>query len=76
MTQNVAKSNGATLGRRIQIARKDAGYTVRRLADTLGVDPRTVARWQSDDSDPSIETLGQIARVLGKSPAFFLEERV
>ena len=73
MTDNGTKHN--SLGGRLRVARLEAGFTIRQLADALGVDPRTVNRWQSNDADPSIERMGLIARVLDKSPAYFLDER-
>ena len=72
MTYNSTERN--TLGSRLRVARLEAGFTIRQLAIALDVDPRTVNRWQSDDADPSIERLGQIAHVLGKTPSYFLEE--
>lgn len=48
--------------------------TIAALAAALGVDPRTVAGWQSGRSRPSYERLIQIARLLNKPPSYFLEE--
>lgn len=73
MTETVAHGKPDTLGDRIQKARGEAGITVRRLAIQLDVDPRTVARWQSDEAAPSLERLRQIADALGKPPSFFLD---
>jgi HTH-type transcriptional regulator, cell division transcriptional repressor len=73
MTQNAINRNGATLGQRLRDARKERGITITRLARELDVDPRTVARWQSDEAMPSVVRLGEIARVLEKSPSYFLD---
>lgn len=73
MTQNVLDRKPQTLGERIREARRAAGLSTTKLANVLGVDPRTVARWQSDDAMPSVIRLGEIARALGKSPGYFLD---
>lgn len=63
-----------TLGSRLRQARSDAGYSIQRLARELGVDPRTVNRWQADQAVPSVVRLAEIAHVLGKTPSYFLDE--
>ncbi len=76
MTQNVSldKTLAAEIGGRIRASRKEAGVTVRKIASELGVDPRTVARWQTGESPVSFENLGRIAELVGKRPSYFLEE--
>jgi len=74
MTQSVTSHKAATLGQRIRQARKEARLSTTKLAIALDVDPRTVARWQSDEAMPSVLRLGEIARVLGKTPSYFLDE--
>lgn len=64
----------SSLGARLRIARKESGFTLARLARELDVDPRTVAGWQSGRSAPTVERLLEIARLLGKSPSFFLDD--
>ncbi len=76
MTQDVVERNPSTLGSRLRAARKEANLSITKLARELDVDPRTVARWQSDEALPSVLRLGEIARVLGKSPSYFLDEEV
>ena len=71
MTETTATSS---LGPRLKAAREDADYTIARLARELGVDPRTVAGWQSGRSMPTVERLLEIAELLGKSPSYFLEQ--
>jgi Zn-dependent peptidase ImmA (M78 family)/DNA-binding XRE family transcriptional regulator len=56
---------------RLALARMRRGLTVAALARSLGVTPRTVTRWESGDSQPSDETAGQLARVLGFPVSFF-----
>lgn len=64
----------SSLGQRLKVARKEAGFTIASLARELAVDPRTVAGWQSGRSTPSVERLLEIAAVLDKSPSYFLEQ--
>ncbi|WP_134662631.1 MULTISPECIES: helix-turn-helix transcriptional regulator [unclassified Amycolatopsis] len=46
-------------------ARKAAGYTQETFAYALGVDPRTVKRWESGVWAPAPGRRGEIARLLG-----------
>ena len=70
MTESATVSS---LGARLRVARRDAGFTIARLARELGVDPRTVAGWQSGRSAPSVTRLIEIARLLKKPPSYFLD---
>ena len=74
MTQTDAQSKPLSLGQRLQAARRARGISITKLAYKLDVDPRTVARWQADETMPSIVRLGEIARVLEKPPSYFLDE--
>lgn len=76
MTEDDVNGKLDTLGKRLRAARKERGLSITKLAWELNVDPRTVARWQSDDAMPSVARLGEIARVLEKSPSYFLDEAV
>lgn len=74
MTQNaIVRKRDTTLGERIREARNEARLSTSKLARELDVDARTVARWQSGESVPSVVRLTEIARVLGKSPGYFLD---
>jgi transcriptional regulator with XRE-family HTH domain len=72
MTQNVTQSN--TIGAKIKLARTEAGLSTNRLAVELAVDPRTVARWQSNEVTPSIERILRIAAVTNQPAEFFFSE--
>ena len=48
----------------IKTALIDKGKTNKWLAEQLGKDPATVSKWCTNASQPSIETLLEIARVL------------
>jgi transcriptional regulator with XRE-family HTH domain len=74
MTQNaITRKRDTSLGERIKAARNEASLSTAKLARELDVDTRTVARWQADDSTPSVVRLMQIAEVLGKPASFFLD---
>ena len=73
MTQSVVHSKPESVGQRIKAARSAARLSTTKLARELDVDPRTVARWQADETMPSVVRLTEIARVLGKSPGYFLD---
>jgi len=49
---------------RIKGALADAHRTNRWLADQLGKDQTTVSKWCSNKSQPSLETLSAIAKLL------------
>jgi transcriptional regulator with XRE-family HTH domain len=74
MTELVIEHKRFPLGERIRKARGVAGMSTTKLASALGVDPRTVARWQSNDSRPSYERLVDLARVLEQPPSYFVDE--
>ena len=53
------------LGERIRALRTERGLSVRQFAAEVGVSPATISQVERDISDPSLETLRQIARALG-----------
>lgn len=64
-----------TLGTRIRLARKDAGYrNAESLAVALSVGHRTVQRWETDASEPSISRLREIAALTAKPLSYFMSE--
>ena len=50
---------------RIKAVLADKQHTNKWLAEQLGKDPATVSKWCTNSSQPPLETLMQIARVLG-----------
>ncbi|MBQ9533250.1 MAG: helix-turn-helix transcriptional regulator [Prevotella sp.] len=50
---------------RIKAVLADKQHTNKWLAEQLGKDPATVSKWCTNAAQPSLETLMQIARVLG-----------
>lgn len=71
MTETATESS---LGARLRDARKEAKFTIARLARELDVDPRTVAGWQSGRSTPSVTRLYAISRLLKQPPSYFLND--
>ena len=49
---------------RIKVVLVEHKRTNKWLAETLGKDPATVSKWCTNTSQPSIETLIQIAKLL------------
>lgn len=49
---------------RIKVVLADKNKTNKWLAEQLGKDPATVSKWCTNSSQPAVETLIEIARVL------------
>lgn len=60
------------LGTRIREARVEAGLTLERFAPMLGVSLRTLTRYESGESDLSVEMLISIAKLTNQPLSFFL----
>ena len=56
------------IGKNLQILRKKKDLTQEALADLIGVARQTVAKWESGDSAPDLETAARIASVLVTKP--------
>jgi transcriptional regulator with XRE-family HTH domain len=56
--------------RRIRMLRNGAGMTQRALAERLGVDSRTVRRWEAGSAAPSDEHWQDLSALFGCSVAF------
>lgn len=54
-----------SMGKRIALLRRKAGFTQDDLAETLGVSPQAVSKWENDLSCPDIMLLPQLAKLLG-----------
>lgn len=53
-----------TLGGRLSRTRESKGISVALVARRVGVKPKTILEWESDRSEPSVEHLTLIERVL------------
>lgn len=56
--ENMAKVN------RLKVVLVEKNKTSKWLAETLGKDPATISKWCTNTSQPSIETLLKIAKLL------------
>jgi transcriptional regulator with XRE-family HTH domain len=55
-----------TLGERIREYRRVRGFSQKRLAQFLGIDPSTLARWECDEGKPGIELEERLASFFRK----------
>ena len=53
---------------RIKAVLADKGKTNKWLSEHLGVSPTTVSKWCTNNAQPSLETLLEIAKVLEVDP--------
>jgi transcriptional regulator with XRE-family HTH domain len=53
-----------TLGGRLSRTRESKGLAISVVARRVGVKPKTIQEWESDRSEPSVEHLSLIERVL------------
>ena len=60
------------VGKRIKQARELAGLTQERLAEIIKVSRTAVVRWESGETDPTIEHLIEMTKVLKVSADFLL----
>ena len=61
------------LGKKIKIARIELDMNQTDLADKIKAKQKSISRYETGLSMPSIETLVKIAKALKKEPAHFLE---
>ena len=54
----------------VQLARerKRRGWSQEKVAQLLGIDPKTVGRWERKETFPTLQLHGELCRVFGKSP--------
>ena len=61
------------LGKKIKIARIELDLNQTELAKKIGAKQKSISRYETGLSMPSIETLVKIAKVLKKPSGYFLE---
>lgn len=49
---------------RLKVVLAEKKITSKWLAEQMGKDPATISKWCTNSSQPSIETLSEIARIL------------
>lgn len=52
------------VGQRVARARQERGWTQERIAETVGIEPATMSRWETGDRALSLSTLAAIADCL------------
>ena len=62
------------LGKRIKLARVELDLTQSQLAQKINAKQKSISRYETGASLPSIETLVKIAKILKKPAGYFLEE--
>ncbi len=62
------------LGKKIKIARIELDMNQTNLADKIKAKQKSISRYETGLSMPSIETLVKMAKALKKSTSYFLEE--
>ena len=62
------------LGKKIKLARVELDLTQSQLAKKINAKQKSISRYETGASLPSIETLLKIAKVLKKPAGYFLDE--
>jgi len=62
------------LGKKIKLARIEADLNQTQLANKIGAKQKSISRYETGISSPSIATLMKIAKVLKKPAGHFLDE--
>lgn len=63
------------LGKKIRLARIEADLTQIQLAEKIKAKQKSISRYETGTSLPSIETLVKIAKTLKKPVGYFLNEQ-
>ncbi len=63
-----------TLGKKIKLARVELDLTQTQLAQKIKAKQKSISRYETGTSLPSIQTLIKIAKVLKKPAGHFLDE--
>ena len=62
------------LGKKIKLARIEQDMNQTDLANKIGAKQKSISRYETGLSMPSIETLIKIAKVLQKPTSYFIED--
>lgn len=60
-----------TLGRKIQLLRKEKGFSQERLATEIGVSRQAVSKWELDEFSPDTDKIISISRLFGVQLTIF-----
>lgn len=64
----------AELGRRVKLERLSKGMTLKQVADASGMSPTHISEIERGRTSPTVGALLRIARALGKSATYFVED--
>lgn len=59
------------LGKLIQKARKDAGFSQKKLASYLSVSDKAISSYEIGRTMPNLELLGKISKIVNKPLSYF-----
>lgn len=62
------------LGKKIKLSRIELDMNQTDLAEKIGAKQKSISRYETGLSLPSLDTLVKIAKALKKSPGYFLDE--
>ena len=62
------------LGKKIKLARIEQDLTQGQLAEAIGAMQKSISRYETGISLPSLETLEKVAKVLKKPFGYFLDK--
>lgn len=62
------------IGNKINQYRKEKNYTQEKLAEQIGVDIKTISRWERDENTPSTDVLKKIAEVLEVPVSYLIDD--
>ena len=63
------------LGKRIKLARVERDMTQDQLAEAIKAKQKSISRYETGTSIPSLETLEKITKALKKPFGYFLDEK-
>ncbi len=69
---NWYSNTNATFGDRVAVAREAQGLSAKSLAHKMGINPKTVEKWENDLSEPRANKLQMLAGVLNVSLPWLL----
>lgn len=60
------------IGKKIRVVRKQKGFTQEDLAESIGMDPRSVVAIENGDRNPTVRSLYKICKALKISSSIIL----
>jgi transcriptional regulator with XRE-family HTH domain len=62
------------IGKKIKLARIEIDLTQAQLAEKIHAKQKSISRYETGNTVPSVETLLKIAKVLRKPPGYFIDD--